>query len=293
MGTADFGISHSNGDRFRVSVLRQRNGLAAVLRRIAGALLTFEEIGLPAGITDLLRKARGLVLVTGPTGSGKSTTLATMVDWINENLERHIVTIEDPVEFTHRPKRSLITQREVGEDVPTFAEAMRRVLRQDPDVILLGEMRDLDTISAAVTAAETGHLVLGTLHTTGSAATVSRIIDVFPADQQAQIRVQLAMSLTAVISQVLVPERPPEGSEPNRHGRVAALEVMVMTPAIANMIRTNDINRINDVIQTSLHLGMFRLDDHLLRLVASNRITAADALGFAGDPTALSQRLKR
>jgi twitching motility protein PilT len=216
-----------------------------------------------------------------------------MVDWINENLERHIVTIEDPVEFTHRPKRSLITQREVGEDVPTFAEAMRRVLRQDPDVILLGEMRDLDTISAAVTAAETGHLVLGTLHTTGSAATVSRIIDVFPADQQAQIRVQLAMSLTAVISQVLVPERPPEGSEPNRHGRVAALEVMVMTPAIANMIRTNDINRINDVIQTSLHLGMFRLDDHLLRLVASNRITAADALGFAGDPTALSQRLKR
>jgi twitching motility protein PilT len=293
VGTADFGISHSNGDRFRVSVLRQRNGLAAVLRRIAGALLTFEEIGLPAGITDLLRKARGLVLVTGPTGSGKSTTLATMVDWINENLERHIVTIEDPVEFTHRPKRSLITQREVGEDVPTFAEAMRRVLRQDPDVILLGEMRDLDTISAAVTAAETGHLVLGTLHTTGSAATVSRIIDVFPADQQAQIRVQLAMSLTAVISQVLVPERPPEGSEPNRHGRVAALEVMVMTPAIANMIRTNDINRINDVIQTSLHLGMFRLDDHLLRLVASNRITAADALGFAGDPTALSQRLKR
>ena len=293
MGTADFGISHSNGDRFRVSVLRQRNGLAAVLRRIAGALLTFEEIGLPVGITDLLRKARGLVLVTGPTGSGKSTTLATMVDWINENLERHIVTIEDPVEFTHRPKRSLITQREVGEDVPTFAEAMRRVLRQDPDVILLGEMRDLDTISAAVTAAETGHLVLGTLHTTGSAATVSRIIDVFPADQQAQIRVQLAMSLTAVISQVLVPERPPEGSEPNRHGRVAALEVMVMTPAIANMIRTNDINRINDVIQTSLHLGMFRLDDHLLRLVASNRITAADALGFAGDPTALSQRLKR
>jgi len=293
VGTADFGISHSNGDRFRVSVLRQRNGLAAVLRRIAGALLTFEEIGLPAGITDLLRKARGLVLVTGPTGSGKSTTLATMVDWINENLERHIVTIEDPVEFTHRPKRSLITQREVGEDVPTFAEAMRRVLRQDPDVILLGEMRDLDTISAAVTAAETGHLVLGTLHTTGSAATVSRIIDVFPANQQAQIRVQLAMSLTAVISQVLVPERPPEGSEPNRHGRVAALEVMVMTPAIANMIRTNDINRINDVIQTSLHLGMFRLDDHLLRLVASNRITAADALGFAGDPTALSQRLKR
>jgi len=293
LGTTDFGLAHANGDRFRVSVLRQRNGIAAVLRRIPSTLMTFAEIGLPDVVTDLLRKTRGLVLVVGPTGSGKSTTLATMVDWINENLERHIVTIEDPVEFFHHPRRSLITQREVGEDVPSFSEAMRRVLRQDPDVIMLGEMRDLDTISAAVSAAETGHLVLATLHTTGTATTVSRIIDVFPANQQAQIRVQLAMSLTGVVSQILVPERPADDPEPARPARVAALEVMLMTPAIANMIRNNEINRINDVIQTSRHMGMFRLDDHLARLVEQKRITAADALGFAMDPAALSQRLGR
>ncbi|OFW67194.1 MAG: hypothetical protein A2Z12_03910 [Actinobacteria bacterium RBG_16_68_21] len=290
-GTTDFGLAHPNGDRFRVSVLRQRNGLAAVLRRIPNSLLTFEDIGLPEGVTDLLRKTRGLILVAGPTGSGKSTTLATMIDWINQHLERHIVTIEDPVEFFHSPKRSLVTQREVGEDVPTFAEAMRRVLRQDPDVIMLGEMRDLDTISAAVSAAETGHLVLATLHTTGTATTVSRIIDVFPANQQAQIRVQLAMSLSAVISQILVPELRVAGQETDRPRRVAALEVMLMTPAIANMIRTNDINRINDVIQTSRNLGMFRLDDHLAKLVEQKQISSADAIGYAVDPPALMRRL--
>ena len=292
-GTTDFGIAYPNGDRFRVSVLRQRNGVAAVLRRISSSLLTFDEVGLDEHVMSaLLRKTRGLILVTGPTGSGKSTTLATMVDWINANLQRHIVTIEDPVEFFHRPKQSLITQREVGEDVPTFPEAMRRVLRQDPDVVMLGEMRDLDTIAAAVSAAETGHLVLATLHTTGSATTVSRIIDAFPSGQQSQIRVQLAMSLTAVVSQVLVPARPAEGSE-EPGSRVAALEVMLMTPAIANMVRNNEVNRINDVIQTSRHLGMFRLDDHLLRLVEQKRITAADAAIFSADPAALLQRLAR
>jgi len=292
-GTTDFGIAYPNGDRFRVSVLRQRNGVAAVLRRISSSLLTFDEVGHDEHVmSTLLRKTRGLILVTGPTGSGKSTTLATMVDWINANLQRHIVTIEDPVEFFHRPKQSLITQREVGEDVPTFPEAMRRVLRQDPDVVMLGEMRDLDTIAAAVSAAETGHLVLATLHTTGSATTVSRIIDAFPSGQQSQIRVQLAMSLTAVVSQVLVPARPTEGSE-EPSSRVAALEVMLMTPAIANMVRNNEINRINDVIQTSRHLGMFRLDDHLLRLVEQKRITAADAAIFSSDPAALLQRLAR
>jgi twitching motility protein PilT len=293
LGTTDFGIAHPSGNRFRANVLRHRKGVGAVLRRIADTLLTFEQIGLPDVIRELLNRPRGLILVTGPTGSGKSTTLATMVDWINEHHDHHIVTIEDPVEFIHRGKQSLITQREVGVDVTTFPEAMRRVLRQDPDVIMLGEMRDLETISAAVSAAETGHLVLGTLHTTGAATTVSRIIDAFPAGQQAQIRVQLAMSLAAVISQVLVPARPevgPDGVE-RSSGLVAALEVMIMTPAIANQIRNNDINRINDVIQTSRHLGMIKLDDHLHQLVTAGRIDRAAALAFAQDPAALEGRL--
>jgi twitching motility protein PilT len=295
VGTTDFGIAHPSGDRFRANVMRQRSGYSAVLRRVSQALLTFEQIGLPEAITSLLRRPRGLVLLTGPTGSGKSTTLATMIDWINENLDRHIVTIEDPVEFHHRHKQSLVTQREVGRDVPDFPEAMRRVLRQDPDVIMLGEMRDLETISAAVSAAETGHLVLGTLHTTGSATTVSRIIDAFPGDQQAQIRVQLAMSLAAVISQVLVPGAPQRDADGTVRdgGRVAGLEVMTMTPAIANMIRSNDVNKINDVIQTSRHLGMFRLDDHLHQLVQEGRIDADGALAFAQDGASLAQRLGR
>jgi twitching motility protein PilT len=213
-----------------------------------------------------------------------------MVDWINTNLDRHIVTIEDPVEYQHHHKRSLVTQREVGEDVPSFAEAMRRVVRQDPDVILLGEMRDLETISAAVSVAETGHLVLATLHTTGAAATVSRIIDVFPGNQQAQIRVQLAMSLAAVFSQVLVPAIDGKGGQA---GRAAALEIMVMTPAIGNMIRTNEINRINDVIQTSRDLGMIRLDDDLARLVSERRVSRDAALAHAQDPVALAARFLR
>jgi twitching motility protein PilT len=275
--------------------MKQRAGYAAVLRRISESLMDFDQIGLPDMVTDLLRRPRGLILVTGPTGSGKSTTLATMIDWINEHLDRHIVTIEDPVEFFHRHKQSLVTQREVGHDVPDFPEAMRRVLRQDPDVIMLGEMRDLETISAAVSAAETGHLVLGTLHTTGSATTVSRIIDAFPGDQQAQIRVQLAMSLAAVISQVLVPAVPTAGEDGvmRQTGRVAGLEVMTMTPAIANMIRSNDVNKINDVIQTSRHLGMFRLDDHLLQLVQEGKIASGDAIAFAQDSQELETRLAR
>jgi twitching motility protein PilT len=292
IGTADFGLAHPSGNRFRANVMRQRSGYSAVLRRISETLLTFEEIGLPATIVDLLQRPRGLVLVTGPTGSGKSTTLATMINWINSNLDRHIVTIEDPVEFFHHHKKGLVTQREVGADVPDFVEAMRRVLRQDPDVIMLGEMRDLETISAAVSAAETGHLVLGTMHTTGSATTVSRIIDAFPGGEQEQIRVQLAMSLSAVISQVLLPSIPSPGEEGiEQSGRVAGLEVMTMTPAIANQIRNNDVNRINDVIQTSRHLGMFRLDDHLLQLIQQGRVHAEDAMVHAQDPAALAARV--
>ncbi len=293
-GTVDLALTYADGERFRVSVMRERAGFAASLRRITSRLLTFEEIGLErTTVTELLRQTRGLILVTGPTGSGKSTTLATMVDWINEHLDRHIVTIEDPVEYLHRSRRSLITQREVGSDVPSFAEAMRRVLRQDPDVIMVGEMRDLETIATAITAAETGHLVLGTLHTTGSAKTVSRIIDVFPPNQQEQIRVQLAMSLLAVISQVLVPAR--EGATgPDGHplpARIAALEVMCTTPAVSNLIRNNEIMRMQDVIQTSRDRGMFTLDDHLALLVKRGVIERAVALAYCLDPRLLETRL--
>jgi len=282
-GTTDFGLPHESGSRFRVSVMRQRGRYSAVLRLIPSRLLTFEEIGLPQAGIDVLRRPRGLILVTGPTGSGKTTTLATMIDWINSNLDRHIVTIEDPVEYYHEHKQGLVTQREIGHDVPDFAEAMRRVLRQDPDVILLGEMRDLETISAAITAAETGHLVLGTLHTTGSARTVDRIIDAFPANQQEQIRAQLSVSIEAVISQVLLPR---VGG-----GRIAAFEVMLMNPAISNLIRKNETNKIQSTIQTSRRFGMITLDDYLLDLVRRNLVTRETALDAAQSRKDLEARL--
>ncbi len=284
IGSSDFGIAHSSGNRFRVSVYRQRGRFSAVLRLIPSELLSFEQIGLPESVHELLRRPRGLVLVTGPTGSGKTTTLATMLDWINKNQSRHIITIEDPIEYYHSHGLGLVSQREVGEDVPDFPEAMRRALRQDPDVILLGEMRDLDTISAAITAAETGHLVFGTLHTTGSARTVNRIIDAFPSNQQEQIRAQLSVSLIAVVSQVLVPRK-------GGRGRVAAFEVMLMTPAIANLIRKNETAKIQSTIQTSRRLGMTTLDDQLLDLVRADVIEASVALDYAQDPKDLESRL--
>jgi twitching motility protein PilT len=284
IGTTDFGLAHTGGDRFRVSVMRQRGRYSAVLRLIPNRLLSFEEIGLPDAIKPLLRKPRGLILVTGPTGSGKTTTLATMIDWINQTLDRHVVTIEDPIEYYHAHKKGLVTQREVGVDVPDFPEAMRRVLRQDPDVILLGEMRDLATISAAITAAETGHLVFGTLHTTGSARTVNRIIDAFPANQQEQIRAQLSVALVAVISQLLLPRK--DGS-----GRIAAFEILFMTPAIANLIRKNETNKIPSTIQTSRKLGMITLDDYLLELYKKGLISRETALDAAQDDKDLEARL--
>jgi twitching motility protein PilT len=283
VGSTDFGLAHDDGNRFRASVYRQRGRYSAVLRLIPSKLLDFDQIGLPDAVRDLLRLPRGLVLVTGPTGSGKTTTLATMVDWINQNLPRHIITIEDPVEYYHSHGKGLVTQRELGEDVPDFPEAMRRALRQDPDVILLGEMRDLETISAAITAAETGHLVFGTLHTTGSARTVNRIIDAFPSNQQEQIRAQLSVALVAVISQVLVPRK--------GGGRVAAFEVMLMTPAVANLIRKNETAKIQSTIQTSRRLGMITLDDSLLDLVRRDLITPEDALDHAQDRKDLETRL--
>jgi len=283
-GTTDFALAHGTGDRFRVNVMRQRGRLTAILRLIPSDLLSLEEIGLPEACLPLLERPRGLILVTGPTGSGKTTTLAAMIDWINTNQDRHIVTIEDPVEYYHGHKKGLVSQREIGSDVPDFGEAMRRVLRQDPDVILLGEMRDLETIAAAITAAETGHLVFGTLHTTGSARTVDRIIDAFPAGQQGQIRAQLSVSIVAVISQVLLPRADGEG-------RVAAFEVMSMTPAIANLIRKNETNKIPSTIQTSRRLGMVTLDDFLLDLATRGVVTPEVALGAAQDPRDLRARM--
>ena len=283
-GTTDFGLAHESGNRFRVSVLRQRGGHAAVLRLIPGELLGLDEIGLPEAARKILDAPRGLILVTGPTGSGKTTTLASMVDWINTERDRHIITIEDPIEYFHTHKQSLVTQRELGDDVPDFPEALRRALRQDPDVILVGEMRDLETISAAITAAETGHLVFGTLHTTGSARTVDRIIDAFPANQQEQIRAQLSVSVLAVISQVLLPRA--EGA-----GRVAAFEVMLRTPAVSNLIRKNETNKITSTLQTSRRLGMVTLDDYLLDLVQRGVVTKAVAVAAAQDPAELEARL--
>ena len=283
-GSTDFGFAFGDAARFRVSVFRQRGKVAMVLRQIPVELWTMDDLKLPEVFKKMILRPRGLVLVTGPTGSGKTTTLATMVDWINTNLDRHVVTIEDPIEYYHAHKQGLVTQREIGEDVSTFTEAMRRVLRQDPDVILLGEMRDLDTISAAITAAETGHLVFGTLHTTGSARTVDRIIDAFPANQQGQVRAQLSVSIQAVISQVLLPRA-------DGPGRVAAFEVMLMTPAIGNLIRKNETQKITSTIQTSKRFGMITLDDYLLDLVQRGVVTREVALDAAQSPSDLEARL--
>jgi twitching motility protein PilT len=284
VGGADFGYAHGTKARFRISVFRSKGRDTMVCRLIPSRLLTFQEIGLSERVVELLDRPRGLLLVTGPTGSGKTTTLATMVDYLNQNRDLHIVTIEDPIEYYHDHKMSIVTQREVGVDVPTFSEAMRRALRMDPDVILLGEMRDLDTIQTAITAAETGHLVLGTLHTTGSARTVDRIIDQFPPEQQEQVRVQLSVSMIAVISQVLMPRA-------SGKGVVAAFEVMVMTSGIENHIRKNETFKIPSAIQTGRQLGMFLLDDHLYDLFKQGTIDKEEMLHRAQNPRALREKL--
>ncbi|MEE8107377.1 MAG: PilT/PilU family type 4a pilus ATPase [Planctomycetota bacterium] len=284
-GSADFGHAHGTRARFRVAIFRQRGHAAMVCRLIPSRLLTFEEIGLPIEVQALCDRPRGLILVTGPTGSGKTTTLATMIDNVNENLDRHIITIEDPIEYHHQHKKSIVNQREIGVDLPTFAEGLRRALRQDPDVILLGEMRDMETISTAITAAETGHLVFGTLHTTGSARTMDRIIDQFPADQQEQIRVQLSVSILAVISQVLMPRE-------DKSGVIAAFEVMIMSPAIENHIRKAETFKIPSTIQTSKNLGMFLLDDMLLDYVKTGKISKETAQIRCQDPRSFAQKIE-
>lgn len=285
-GTVDFGFAFGDAARFRVSAFKQKGVIGTVLRQIPNDLLTLEQIGLPPVVRDLLRKPRGLILVTGPTGSGKSTTLASMINVINNEQESHIITIEDPIEFYHSHKKSIVIQREIGTDVPSFEEALRRALRQDPDVILVGEMRDLETISAAISAAETGHLVFATLHTTGAAQTVDRMIDVFPTDQQEQVRSQLAQGLVAVISQVLL-------KRVDRPGRVAAFEIMISTPSIAALIRDAKTFRITSELQTGAKFGMNTLDVHLMDLYERGIISFEDMITKANDQQMVAEKFNR
>jgi twitching motility protein PilT len=282
-GGTDFGFAFGDQGRFRVAIFRQKGNVTLVLRLIPSKIMTFEEIGLPEICAALCRRPRGMFLVTGPTGCGKTTTLATMVDYINKNFDRHIVTVEEPIEYYHNHKKSIINQREVGIDVPSFSEALKRVLRQDPDVILIGELRDLETIEAAVRAAETGHLVFSTLHTTSASGTITRIIDVFPPNQQEQIRTQLSANLIAVLSQALCPLA-------SGHGRVAAYEFMVVTPAIANLIRENKTYRIDSSIQTGKKLGMQLLDEHLWILYDQGKITLEEMLDKSRQPGDLQDK---
>ena len=249
-------------------------------------LLTFEEIGLPVIVKELIRRPRGLFIVTGPTGSGKTTSLATMVDYINVNLDRHIITTEDPIEYYHYHKKSIINQRELGNDVTSFSECLKRSLRADPDVIMVGEMRDLETMEAAIRAAETGHLVFATLHTTGAAGTITRVIDAFPVNQQSQVRVQLSTALIAVLSQVLLARN-------DKPGRVACYEFLVVTPAISNLIRENKTFRIDSAIQTGRKFGMQLLDDHLWKLYEEGIVSAEEMIDKGKDPADLTDKVHR
>ncbi|SDM67361.1 type IV pilus twitching motility protein PilT [Acetanaerobacterium elongatum] len=264
-GEVDFSFVMPGG-RFRVNAYKQRGSFGAAIRLLVQEIPTLDQLHMPDCLKMLAMKPRGLVLLTGPTGSGKSTTLAAMVDYINKNRRAHVITIEDPIEYLHRHQNSMVNQREIGEDTQSFAAALRAALREDPDVILVGEMRDMETVAAAVTAAETGHLVLSTLHTNGAANTVDRIIDVFPPHQQQQIRVQTASILEGVITQQLVPLA-------DGKGRVAALEIMLTTDAIANLIREGKTHQINSCIQTGIQLGMQSMDYHLAKLVKTGVIS--------------------
>src|SRR5688500_10935124 len=285
-GSGDFGFAYGEEARFRVAIFKQKGNCSLVLRKIPNKILTFQQIGLPAMAEQICRRPRGIFLVTGPTGSGKTTTLACMINYINENFDRHIITMEDPVEYYHPHKKSIVVQREVGVDVPNFAEALRRALRQDPDVMLVGEMRDLPTISSAVTAAETGHLVFGTLHTSGAASTINRVIDAFPTDSQEQIRVQLANNLIAVLSQTLCPRI-------DNDGMLAAYEFMYVTPGIQNLIRENKSYRIDSEIQTGKRFGMQLLDDNLWGHFTEGRISAEEAIDKSKNPGFMVDRMQR
>jgi twitching motility protein PilT len=277
MKEIDFSAKLENIARFRVNFFQQINGFGAVFRTIPTEIRSFEELGLPEVMRDLASRDRGLILLTGPTGSGKTTTLATMIDWINEYKELHIITIEDPVEFFHDSKNCMLNQRELGANTHSFANALRSALREDPDVILVGEMRDLETISLALTAAETGHLVFATLHTSSAPKTIDRIIDIFPAAQKTQVRSMLAESLEAVVAQKLLPTK--DGG-----GRVVAAEIMVATTAIRNLIREDKIYQIPSVIQAGGKSGMQSLDQDLLRLQHKGKISRETAAHVAENP---------
>ena len=283
MGGTDFGFAFGDMARFRVSVFKQRGSIAMVLRQIPNQMLTPEQLGVPDVCQRLVTRPRGLFLVTGPTGSGKSTTLASLINMLNEKFDHHIITIEDPIEFYHYSKMSTVNQREVGTDVTSFAEALKRALRQDPDVILVGELRDLETIEAAISAAETGHVVFGTLHTSSAQGTVNRIIDAFPTNQQEQIRTQLSTTIIGVVSQALLKKI--------GGGRVAAYEILVVTPAIGNLIRENKTFRINSAIQTGTKLGMQLLDDHLFRLWKDKKVAEEEVRYKAQQPDDLIKRI--
>ncbi len=261
--------------RFRVNVYKDRGTYAACLRALSSKIPNFEQLGLPDVVREMSEKPRGLILVTGPTGSGKTTTLAAMIDLINRTRAEHILTVEDPIEFVYEPVQSLIHQRQLGEDTKSFANALKAALREDPDIILVGEMRDLETISLAISAAETGHLVFGTLHTSSASQTVDRMIDVFPSERQTQVRVQLSNSLVAVFSQTLVPKKNPK---PGEFGRVMAQEIMVITPAISNLIREGKTSQIYSAIQTGGKLGMQTLEKVLADLCRAGTISLDAAM---------------
>jgi twitching motility protein PilT len=276
-GEVDFSYELDDLTRFRVNIFKQMKGIAGAFRVIPAEIRSFEELRIPQILKPLSLREKGLVLLTGPTGSGKTTTLATMTDWINEHKECHVITIEDPVEYFHVSRNSLINQRELGNSTRTFANALRAALREDPDVILVGEMRDLETISLALTAAETGHLVLSTLHTSSTAKTIDRIIDIFPAEQKTQVRSMLSESLEAVITQALMPTK-------DGRGRIVACEVMMANTAVRNLIREDKIYQIPSIIQSSAKLGMQTMDQALMNLVAEGLIDRNEAAKRADNP---------
>ena len=283
-GEVDYAYSIPDLGRYRVNIFKQRGTYAAAIRLVDTQIPKPEKLGLPPSVVDLTNRKRGLVLFTGPTGSGKSTSLASLMDVINTNYSDHIITLEDPIEYLHTHKKAIVNQREIGLDTNSYADALRVVLREDPDVILVGEMRDLETISIALTAAETGHLVFSTLHTIGAASTIDRVIDVFPPHQQQQTRIQLAGVLEAIISQQLIPKA-------DGHGRVAAFEVMIANSAIKNLIREAKTHQAQTIIQTNRKAGMQTMDDALYDLYMRRLISAENAINFAQDPQALMKKL--
>ena len=283
VGGTDFGFAFGTKGRFRIAVFKQKSNVSLVLRLIPSEFLTFEQLGTPEAMHEMIKRPRGLILVTGPTGSGKTTTLASCVNWLNHNTDRHIITIEDPIEYYHEHIKCTINQREIGNDVQSFPEALRRALRMDPDCILVGEMRDLETIEAAITAAETGHIVFGTLHTTGAEGTVNRIIDVFPTNQQEQIRTQLSVAIIGILSQALLPRQP--------KGMIAAYEMLTVTPAVSNLIRENKTYRISSTIQTGKKHGMIGLDESLFNLWRDGSVLEQDVIEKAHKAKELQEKI--